>query len=129
MAMSQPRSRPLLLVTEDDEDVRGVLEVVLADRYDVLLAETGEQALQIACERRPDVMLLDWTLPDLSGEEVVRRLRAFGPPFSELPIVIVSGANTLPSLAAEVGAAYCPKPCDVDQLTRTIDDALREARR
>jgi CheY-like chemotaxis protein len=113
-----------VLLTEDDEDVRSVFETVLGDRYDLMLAESGEQALALARGRRPDVVLLDWTLPDVTGAEFLQRLRALGPGFPELPIVVVSGTTSLREIARSVGAIACPKPCDVEQLTKAIEHAL-----
>jgi DNA-binding NtrC family response regulator len=130
MAPDQPAStRPFVLLTEDDADIRGVFEIVLAERYEIALAETGEQALALARRRRPDVVMLDWTLPDASGDSVVERLRDIGPEFRELPIVIVSGAQGLGAIAARVGAIPCPKPCTFEQLIGAIERALEAARR
>ena len=113
-----------VLLAEDDEDIRSVFEMVLGERYDVTCAETGAEALALAESVRPDVVLLDWTLPDISGEEVARRLRAMRPETESLPIVLVSGASTVKVLAERIGAVPCPKPCDVDQLIDAIERAL-----
>ncbi len=85
--------------------------------------------MAMAAAWSPDVILLDWTLPDGSGEDVVRRLRDANAELAELPIVVVSGAATLKELAAGVGAVPCPKPCDIEQLTSAIETALRRAKR
>ncbi|HKQ70658.1 MAG TPA: response regulator [Polyangiaceae bacterium] len=120
--------RPLVLVAEDDEDIRSVFEMVLAERYDVKCAATGAEALAIAAVSRPAVVLLDWTLPDASGGDVAAGLRAIRPDFAKLPIVIVSGTSTVKTLAARIGAVPCPKPCDVNQLMSAIERALDPAR-
>src|SRR5450432_3383661 len=99
-----PLRRPLILLAEDDEDIRSVFKMVLGERYDVICAETGAQALSLAESSRPDVMLLDWTLPDATGEEVATRLRAMHPDVAALPIVVVSGASTVKTLAERIGA-------------------------
>jgi two-component system OmpR family response regulator len=122
-AMSEGAGRrPLVLLAEDDDDIRGIFEMILAERYEVLTAQTGEDALRIAAESRPDVVLLDWTLPDLLGDEVVARLRKLQGPTA--PIVVVSGANSVDALAARVGAIPCAKPCEIEQLVRAIELAL-----
>lgn len=120
------RRRPLILLAEDDEDIRGVFEMILAERFDVLTAQTGEDALRIAARSRPDVVLLDWTLPDLLGDEVVARLRKLDAGGKRTPIVVVSGASSVDALAARVGAIPCAKPCDIEQLVRAIDLAMSQ---
>src|SRR3954465_1850024 len=98
MAAESASTRPYLLLVEDDEDIRGVFEMVLEERYELALAETGRQALQLAKERSPDVVLLDWTLPDASGEEILAELRRLARVGDSLPVVIVSGTNDLPAI-------------------------------
>jgi DNA-binding response OmpR family regulator len=120
--------RPKVLVAEDDEDIRSVFEMVLGDLYEIRSASTAALTLELAASWRPDVVLLDWTLPDGSGDDVARRLRALSSDFQDLPIVLVSGAPTVKTLAADVGAVPCPKPCDIDQLTAAIELALAPAR-
>lgn len=116
-------ARPVVLLAEDDEDVRIVFEMILSERHDILPAETAAQALRLASDNRVDVVLLDWTLPDADGEEVITRLRALEN-FTDVPIVIVSGLSSVTSLASQFGALSCPKPCDADQLIGAIERAL-----
>ena len=120
--------RPRILVAEDDDDIRSVFEMVLGEFYEIRSAATAAAALALAAVWTPDVVLLDWTLPDGSGDDVVRRLRAMAD-FEDLPIVVVSGAPTVKTLAADVGAVPCPKPCDLEQLTTAIELALAPTRR
>lgn len=117
--------RPNVLLAEDDEDVRTVFEMILSESYEILAAESGAQAIRLASENDIDVVLLDWTLPDADGEEVIRRLRALGPSGKKVPpIVIVSGSSAVASLAKQFDAVPCPKPCDADQLIGAIERAL-----
>jgi CheY-like chemotaxis protein len=120
--------RPRVLIADDDEDIRSVLEMVLSERYEVTCAQTGAEVLALVEGLRPDVVLLDWTLPDASGGEVADRLRAMGPDIAGVPLVLVSGAASVPALAARIGATPCPKPCDIDQLVAAIERALGQAR-
>jgi CheY-like chemotaxis protein len=121
--------RPRILIADDDDDIRSVFEIVLADNYDIRCAANAAEALLLAESWTPDVVLLDWTLPDSSGEEVVARLRSINESFADLPIVVVSGAPGVRALAASVNAVPCPKPCDVDQLMSAIEGALASAHR
>jgi DNA-binding response OmpR family regulator len=116
--------RRRILLAEDDEDIRSVFEMVLSEHFEVACAETGAEALALARVFRPDVVLVDWTLPDASGGELVERLRASDPDLARVPIVVVSGAATVKALAESINAVPCPKPCDVDQLIAAIERAL-----
>jgi DNA-binding response OmpR family regulator len=117
-------ARRRVLLADDDEDVRSVFEIVLAEFFDVRTAATGADTIAIARDWRPDVLLLDWTLPDATGEEIVERLRARESGGAALPIVVVSGDSTVKEIALRIGAIPCPKPCAVDQLTAAIERAL-----
>jgi two-component system KDP operon response regulator KdpE len=65
-----------ILLIEDDPALRRALRTSLRSRdFDVLESATGEQAIVVAADRRPDVVILDLGLPDLDGIEVLRRLR------------------------------------------------------
>jgi DNA-binding NtrC family response regulator len=121
-------ARPRVLLADDDEDVRSVFEIVLAEAFDVRTASTGAQAVTLARDWQPDVLLLDWTLPDATGEEIVEILRARGSGCEALPIVVVSGDATVKEIAQRIGAIACPKPCAVDQLMTAIERALEKPR-
>jgi DNA-binding NtrC family response regulator len=123
-AETQPGARRRVLLADDDEDVRSVFEIVLAESFEVRTAATGADALAIVGDWGPDVLLLDWTLPDATGEEIVERLRARESGAATLPIVIVSGDATVKEIARRIGAVPCPKPCAVDQLIAAIERAL-----
>jgi DNA-binding response OmpR family regulator len=121
-------TRRRVLLTDDDEDVRSVFEIVLAESYEVRTAANGADTIAIAKDWQPDLLLLDWTLPDATGEEVVERLRARESGCSTLPIVVVSGDATVKDIARRIGAIACPKPCAVDQLMAAIEQALERPR-
>jgi DNA-binding NtrC family response regulator len=118
------RQRPIVLLADDDEDIRVVFEMVLSERYDVRGAESAKAALALAAQIEPDVLLLDWTLPDADGDQVIARLREQGKPLAAIPVVIVSGASTVHALARQFGVLACPKPCDADQLISAVEQAL-----
>lgn len=118
-------ARPTVLLAEDDEDVRTVFEMILSETYDILAAESAAEAIRLARENDVDVVLLDWTLPDADGEEVIERLKALGSAGARVPpIVIVSGSSAVNALAKQFDAVACPKPCDADELIGAIEQAL-----
>ena len=65
-----------VLVVEDDEHIRNILEYNLKlDGFDVYLAEDGRKGLELARQIRPDVILLDWMMPEMNGLEVLSELK------------------------------------------------------
>jgi CheY-like chemotaxis protein len=92
------------------------------------MAATGAEAVAMARDWQPDVLLLDWTLPDATGEEIVELLRARESGCETLPIVVVSGDATVKEIAQRIGAVACPKPCAVDELMAAIERALEKPR-
>jgi len=113
-------------VVEDDPAVRAVVtEVCRRDGYDVVEAASGRQAMRIVEVNEPDIVLLDWVLPDVSGIEVCRELRRQG---VICPIVMLTGrtANVDMVVGLEVGADdYITKPFDARVLTARLGAHLR----
>ena len=80
-----------VLVVDDDVTIRALIAELLDDAgYDVLEANCGKQALQLADQHVPTVVLVDYRLPDMSGLDVLERLRA-RPASRYTPIILVSG--------------------------------------
>ena len=113
----------LVLVAEDDASVRMTIEFVLTDEgFEVLLAEDGEQALNIALERKPDVILLDQIMPKLDGKEVLTALRADSST-KDIPVLVLTGmARGEPS--EWPGATFVGKPFSPDALIQRIREVL-----
>jgi len=65
-----------IALVEDNADNRLLIQVVLADLFDVVSYENGQEALQGFAQDRPDLVLLDISLPKMDGNEVLRRIRA-----------------------------------------------------
>ena len=117
-----------VLVVDDDATLRSTLAIGLrAADHEVLIAADGRTALQALREDRPDVVVLDLGLPDLSGIEVLRRLRAW----STTPVVVLSARaeSTEKVEALDLGADdYVTKPFGMDELLARIRAAARRAR-
>jgi DNA-binding response OmpR family regulator/MinD-like ATPase involved in chromosome partitioning or flagellar assembly len=87
--MSPTRSRPRVLVVDDDDNMRALLrEVCEMQNLEPLEAATGRTALLLAASAKPDLVLLDWGLPDTTGIEVCRELRRAG---VSVPIIMLTG--------------------------------------
>jgi CheY-like chemotaxis protein len=105
------------------------MERVFARRPGVRLlgASEGRAGLAFAAADRPDLILLDLHLPDMPGDEVLRRLRE-DPRTRTIPVAVLSAdaapAQTRQLLAAGANA-YLTKPLDVGQVLQLLDDALK----
>lgn len=114
-----------LLFIEDDDAIRVALKLALEDEgYEVVEAPDGHTGLALFAEHEPDLVLLDLRLPDMSGFEVCRQLRAA----SIVPIIIVTAQTDTYDLVAglEVGADdYVTKPVVPKELAARIRAALR----
>jgi two-component system KDP operon response regulator KdpE len=114
-----------ILVIDDEPQIRRALATNLRAReYDVDLAGTGEEGLQLAASRRPDLVLLDLGLPGIDGTEVVRGLRVW----SDVPIIMltVRSEETDKVQALDAGADdYVTKPFGMNELLARMRAALR----
>jgi two-component system KDP operon response regulator KdpE len=117
--------RPRILLVDDEPAIQRALGPLLRARgYDVDVAATGAEALKLAAERTPNLIVLDLGLPDLEGTEVCRRVRAT----SNVPIVVLSarGAEADKVNALDLGADdYVTKPFGPEELLARIRVALR----
>ena len=116
-----------ILIVEDEPQMRRAVSVGLrANGFEVLTAETGEDALDTIPLSRPDIILLDLMLPGIDGLEGVRQLREW----STVPVIVVSarGEERAKVQALDLGADdYLTKPFGMDELLARIRVALRHA--
>ena len=119
----------LVLVVEDNLDVRSFVVMTLTSHgFRVIEAGSGWQALQIAENTPPDILLLDWQLPDITGLDVLRALRAGG---CMSPAILMTGygSEDLAIVALRLGARdYLTKPFSAEELTGAVETALAETR-
>jgi len=115
-------------VVEDDAPIRMLIaDLCKLQGHDVLEAATGAQAIELAMGGQPDLVLIDWVLPDISGTEVIRELRRQG---LISPMVILTGRTTKMDevVGLEVGADdYITKPFDSRILAARINAHLRRS--
>ena len=110
-----------VLVVDDDADCRTMLEHTLAfEGFRVVCARNGREALVLAHEQRPGVILLDLMMPVMSGYEF-RQHQQKDPSLAGIPIVCISGTYNAEARARDIAAAACfTKPLQLDALIGTI---------
>ena len=116
----------VLIVDDEPQILRALATNLRARGFEVDVAETGEQALELAARHRPDLVVLDLGLPGIDGVEVVRGLRGW----STVPIVVLSvrDAEADKVQALDAGADdYVTKPFGMDELLARLRAALRRS--
>lgn len=123
--------KPQVLVVEDEPPLQQLLAYNLeAGGYEVVQAYDGEQALTIVEERVPDLVILDWMLPQVSGIEICRRLRR-RPDTAKVPIIFLTARTDEPDRlrGLETGADdFITKPFSPAELLARIRAVLRRSR-
>ena len=120
-----------ILVVEDEADIRQILSYNLGQAgHEVISTEHGAVALELARKERPDLLLLDLMLPDLSGLEVCRQLKS-DPGLREIPVMMLTARSEEIDrvVGFELGADdYVVKPFSVRELILRVQAVLRRAR-
>ncbi|GCE30658.1 response regulator [Dictyobacter alpinus] len=125
----EQRSKKRILIVDDSEDMRELLQQILEEEgaYELFFAENGSQAIEQANINQPDLILMDMSLPGMSGWEAVTSLRKTVA-FRETPIVAVT-AHVSQSDQERAYAAGCTshlgKPFDVITVLDTITKLLQ----
>jgi len=118
-------NKPLILVVDDDPKILRLLRVELtAQGFQVLVAEGGRDALELAERQRPDLVILDIIMPGMDGLEVLRRLRES----SGVPVILLTakGTDADKIIGLELGADdYLAKPFNPEELTARVRAVLR----
>ncbi len=125
--MGIPEKRLKILVIDDEEQIRRALKSILSVRhYDVILATNGDEGLDLAIDHTPDLVILDISMPGMSGLEVCRELRAWynGP----ILVLSVRSDDADKISALDLGADdYLTKPFSAGELLARIRALLRRA--
>lgn len=130
MTAGSGRPNDLLLVEDNPGDLRLIKEVFSDSKLETTLhaISTGEQALDFLYQRgeyenvpEPDVILLDWNLPKMDGEDILREIKA---DFSHIPAVVMTGTHVKEAASGSNTAqadAYLTKPSDPDGYVEAIN--------
>jgi DNA-binding response OmpR family regulator len=110
----------VLIVENDPTLLRLTTELLRDEDFMVVAATTGEEALRCLTEQRPDLIVMDLLLSEMSGVQLGKRIAEEG---WGIPILVVSGAQDLEVRASEFGAAaVMSKPFDIDRFVNTVRD-------
>lgn len=115
------------LIIEDNDLIALTLQRNLKQYYQVDVAKTGDDGMRAAFTRQHDVILLDLNLPDISGEEICKRLRAEG---VKTPIIVASGRGSVKDKVHMLGIGaddYLVKPFNLEELKMRMQVVLRYA--
>jgi len=117
-----------ILVVDDERPIRRFLNASLGNRYTILEAENGNDAIKIAAMDHPAIIILDLGLPDMDGTDVTRRLREW----TDVPIIVISVRDSEQDKVAALDAGaddYLTKPFGTSELLARIRVALRRSHR
>jgi DNA-binding response OmpR family regulator len=118
-----------ILVAEDERDIRDLINFTLSFAgHQVTTAANGEQAVEMAQQEVPDLIILDVRMPRLTGYEACRQIKSIEA-LQDVPVVFLSakGQDDEVSAGIEAGAvAYILKPFAPDELTRRIAEILEQ---
>jgi len=125
--MNEMRRRNILIV-EDEVKMRRILEVNLRDKYDVLLANNGDDALNIIKGNDVNLILTDMKMPGKDGISLLHDVKEFSP---DIPVILITAYGTIESAvqAIKEGAYdYILKPLKMDEIEVVVEKALSHAR-
>lgn len=117
-----------ILVVEDDRSTRMLTKARLKNKYDVVCAEDGEQALDIFYHQHIDLIVADIMMPHMDGYELVRTLRDYD---ADVPVIMLTAKSTFDAKKEGFSSGtddYMTKPVNYEELTWRIDSLLRRAK-
>lgn len=129
--LGEPDFRQMVLVVDDNADMRTFLQTVLIDRFHVVLAEDGEEALKKAYEFLPDLIVSDLMMPNMDGLELTDQIKN-NAALSHIPLILLTAKSAIESRleALRYGADdYLTKPFSPEYLVARIDNLLSQRKR
>lgn len=121
---ASPPSKPRLLIVDDEEGPRMSLKVVFGDQFEVLMAEDGPTAIEIARHHPIDVVVLDIRMSGMSGIEVLERLRYLDPNIEAVMMTAFETTETMRQALRLRACDYINKPFDLATMRAAVSGAL-----
>lgn len=119
----------ILIVDDEPNLLRLMGYAVTLEGYEVVVAQSGKQALEKALSEQPDLVILDWMLPDISGLEVLNKLRRHQQT-RDLPVIMLSARSEVDDKVKGLRAGadeYVTKPVDTEEMVARVEALLRRA--
>ena len=122
--------KTILIVEDNEKNMKLVRDILRHKGYQTIEAQTGGDGVRLACERRPDLILMDIQLPDIDGIEALRRIRADAA-LDAVPVVAVS-ASVMPDDKQKIVTsgfdAFVSKPINLKQFVETVERFVNDGR-
>lgn len=113
-----------ILICEDDENLRQLIRAVIGPGYRIVEAEDGGEAVVLAHEHHPSLIILDLMLPRMSGLEVLSHLRAEAPPGNAHILVMSAWPNSEATSKAAGADSFLSKPFNPDDLMAIVNEVV-----
>lgn len=124
-ATPSPKRRGTLLIVDDEEGPRMSLRVIFKDNYDLLMAEDGPTAVELAQQHDIDVAILDIRMAGMSGIEVLERLRFVRPEIEAIMITAFETTDTIRQALRLRACDYINKPFDLATIRNAVSNAMQ----
>jgi CheY-like chemotaxis protein/chemotaxis signal transduction protein len=122
-------SAPHLLLVDDSHAILAFEEAVLGAHYTISKAAGGGEALQLMRDLRPAIVLLDLSMPEMDGEEVLARMKSDAS-LRDIPVIVVSTEHHRADACLKAGAVdFIPKPIRADSLRAVVERVLAQTER
>ncbi len=123
-------SKPSVLLIDDDTSISLLAKARLMthDNYQVILSEDGDVGFELALNKQPDLILLDWMMPNINGLDVLRQLKT-NKKTQDIPVIMMTGKNMMSDieLAFSSGAeSYITKPLNLKKLSRKVNSLIKK---
>ena len=120
-----PKRRGKLLIVDDEEGPRMSLRVIFKEKYDLLMAEDGPTAIELAQKNEVDVAILDIRMAGMSGIEVLERLRFVQPDIEAIMMTAFETTDTIRQALRLRACDYINKPFDIATIRSAVDQAMQ----
>jgi two-component system cell cycle response regulator DivK len=120
----------VLIVEDNDKNMKLARDVLQAKGYQTLEAETGEEGVRLAKERKPDLVLMDIQLPGINGIEAFKQIRA-DPKTARIPVVALTASVTATDRSQITAAgfdAFVGKPINLKEFLDTVKRFIEAAK-
>ncbi len=115
-----------ILIIDDEKSIRLLLENTLKKKGEIITAGTGEEGFDLFIKEKPNLILLDIMLPDITGVELLQKIRAKDKKVKVLMITAYSTLDSVIDLMDIKISGYIKKPFRIAEIREKIDDILKK---